>query len=248
MVVIILTLFVIVPMVTTVSLRDYFTTKKTWEYLLGITIPFSGTRFTLPGFSTGANVKFADAINGSLWTLSGEIKCYLIVAFLGVTRLIKFRYLILLTWIIVIINFNLHLDSNIARFHTYFGSGIIYYLFKDKIKHANKFTLLAVTSIILSCYFGKFWNVAMPIAGAYLLFGFAYSERIRLYNFGKYGDFSYGIYLYGFLVQQLVIRAFHGQMSNTLNYLISLPIAIICGIISYKIIEKPCMKLKSRFL
>ncbi|RTK92843.1 MAG: acyltransferase, partial [Neisseriaceae bacterium] len=132
MVVIILTLFVIVPMVTTVSLRDYFTTKKTWEYLLGITIPFSGTRFTLPGFSTGANVKFADAINGSLWTLSGEIKCYLIVAFLGVTRLIKFRYLILLTWIIVIINFNLHLDSNIARFHTYFGSGIIYYLFKDK--------------------------------------------------------------------------------------------------------------------
>lgn len=88
----------------------------------------------------------------------------------------------------------------------------------------------------------------MPTCGAYLLFSFAFSKTIRLYNFGKYGDFSYGIYLYGFLIQQLVIRAFHGQMSNTLNYMILLPIAILCGVLSYKLVEKPCMDLKKKFL
>lgn len=75
---------------------------------------------------------------------------------------------------------------------------------------------------------------------------FVFSDKVKLYGFGKHGDFSYGIYLYGFLVQQLVILAFHGQMSNTLNYVITLPIAIVCGVLSYKLIEYPCMQLKNK--
>lgn len=76
------------------------------------------------------------------------------------------------------------------------------------------------------------------------MFYFAFSKNINLNNFGKFGDFSYGIYIYGFLIQQLVIMAFGGKISNTLNYIISLPITICIGFISYHLIEKRFMNLK----
>ena len=59
------------------------------------------------------------------------------------------------------------------------------------------------------------------------------------------GDISYGVYLYGFPVQQgvsmLLPIAFLGPW---VNFLIALPIVIVLSVFSWKLVERPVLKLK----
>jgi peptidoglycan/LPS O-acetylase OafA/YrhL len=57
------------------------------------------------------------------------------------------------------------------------------------------------------------------------------------------GDFSYGIYLYAFPIQQIIVHFVQGITALQLMS-ISLPCAIIAGILSWHLIEKKALKLK----
>lgn len=62
-------------------------------------------------------------------------------------------------------------------------------------------------------------------------------------HFGRYGDFSYGIYVYGFPVQQLVGHFTHTRSALTM-FLLACPIAVACGALSWHLLEAKCIKLK----
>lgn len=87
--------------------------------------------------------------------------------------------------------------------------------------------------------------IFIPLSLSYLLFWFAFNQNINFSRFAKFGDPSYGIYIYGFLIQQVVIMCFNGQMSSQLNTIIALPIACLFGYASYHLIEKHFLKLKT---
>lgn len=265
-VVILLTVFLIGPIITKVPLNTYFHTPLTYTYLKNIFL--YPMQYALTGFDTKASSSQDLAINGSLWTLSYEFTCYLTIALFGVFRLLNKYTIILLfvlslflklafipvfhpgehiwlhVWLWKITEFaHLSLES-ISKFFCYFYAGSLFYIYKDKIVYSYKYALIAAFIIFVCCVAGHELDLILPLFGTYLVFYIAFNEKIKLHNFGKYGDFSYGIYIYGFLIQQLVVLAFHGKMDNTINYLISIPIAIICGILSYHLIEKPCINLK----
>jgi len=87
----------------------------------------------------------------------------------------------------------------------------------------------------------------LPFFGAYVILYICLSSTIPLQKFGKYGDFSYGVYIYAFPIQQLV-RLYHGENLNPWsNSLLSIPLILICAVLSWKLVEHPCLQLKNRY-
>jgi peptidoglycan/LPS O-acetylase OafA/YrhL len=86
----------------------------------------------------------------------------------------------------------------------------------------------------------------LPIAGAYLLFYLTYHPGIRLSNFAKHGDFSYGVYLYGWPVQALIMYYFKDHLNPFLLFITSLPVAILFAFCSWHLVESPFLKLKKK--
>ena len=67
---------------------------------------------------------------------------------------------------------------------------------------------------------------------------FRSGTRYKFSWFGKYGEYSYGIYLWSFPIQQIVVYYFGGSMNVFTHIVITIPISIIFGIISYYLVEK----------
>ena len=82
------------------------------------------------------------------------------------------------------------------------------------------------------------WTITVPFAGAYLLFWFAYSPFIRLHQAGRFGDFSYGTYLYAFPIEQMLMQHFGGQLRPALLFLCATPPTLLCAAASWYGLER----------
>ena len=59
------------------------------------------------------------------------------------------------------------------------------------------------------------------------------------------GDISYGVYVYGWPIQQLVWPIGEGQpMHWAINTAIALPLAMLAGLASWLMVEKPALHFK----
>jgi peptidoglycan/LPS O-acetylase OafA/YrhL len=71
------------------------------------------------------------------------------------------------------------------------------------------------------------------------------SKSITLGNATRFGDLSYGTYLYGWPVEQVVRSAMGISATGLSLFLISLPLAAACGWLSWHLIEKHALSLKA---
>lgn len=246
---VLITALIIVPFFTSTSLTNYYSDPTTWRYLLNAIMPFHEMIDGINGFNTGTNNIYASMVNGALWTIGWEVKCYLLIIILAMSKLLRYKFIILAISMSLIIKYNFDGDVDACRFYGFFMLGMGFYLFREQIIFNHKLTLaISIISLITASYFNTCFLIVWAISGGYLLFSFAFNNNIKLNNFGKFGDFSYGIYLYGFVIQQILIVLNHGKMDNVVNFIIAFPIAILCGVLSYKFIEKPCMNLKRKLI
>ena len=72
------------------------------------------------------------------------------------------------------------------------------------------------------------------------------ARRIPFGGFAKYGDFSYGVYLYGWPVQALVFYFFKDYIHPYSFFFIALPIAVLMAFLSWHLVEKRLLKLKKK--
>jgi peptidoglycan/LPS O-acetylase OafA/YrhL len=100
--------------------------------------------------------------------------------------------------------------------------------------------------LFASATLGIALSLALPILGTYLLFFAAFSPKLPVRNFGCYGDFSYGVYLYSFPIQQLLIQRFPQIPSATIFFLMALPLSVGAAALSWHCVEKHFLKLKRR--
>jgi peptidoglycan/LPS O-acetylase OafA/YrhL len=93
--VVILSVFFLGPIFTDLSLKNYFSDPQTIDYFKTITLYWM--QFDLPGVFQ-SNI-YPGAVNSSLWTLWFEFFFYIVVAFLGVTKLLN-KWIVLVGFIL----------------------------------------------------------------------------------------------------------------------------------------------------
>lgn len=130
----------------------------------------------------------------------------------------------------------------------YFWMGACFNYFGWK-RHLN----LQVAILILFCLLifetptlvFKVGSLVMIPAMAYITLSLGFAPRPKFAKVFGLGDISYGVYLYGFMLQQLFSHYFK-YSSPYENFAVSLPVILVCGWVSWNVIEKPFLKLKPK--
>ena len=246
---VLVSVFILGPLLSTLSVNDYFSHSKTWNYL-GNALGILRMEWVLPGVFT-ENAR--PSANGSLWTLTVEIRCYLLLGaltFLGF-RANKFigNMLIFTLLAVGIISFDsiplLGVIPKWSRPALYFGIGVLLYLNRDNVPLDYRIALLAFALGFLS--FGEHWfQYVFPPALIYLIFYLAYNTR-PLSTDAVVGDISYGIYIYAWPVQQIVAQSFPTQ-TPYFNMVAASLIVVPLAWLSWHGIEKRMLNYKGVLL
>lgn len=235
-----LTVLVLGPALTSLSLPEYFGHKQTATYFWKNLSLFS-VYFNLPGMFEG-NPR--TEINGSLWTLTYEVRMYIILAVLGIFSLARCRRILLAVVAAALIldffNPSLIAGSNSFRLGIFFFLGSTIYLFRDSIP-LNWKLLAAVFAIAILMHGRAHYHSAYILVVAYTAFWLAYKPNLSWYN--RFGDYSYGLYIYAFPVQQSLKHAFPEIWPLPL-FSMTVPITWLLAMASWHWVEKPALRLK----
>jgi peptidoglycan/LPS O-acetylase OafA/YrhL len=210
-------------------------------------------RYDIGGTPTG--IPWEHQWNGSLWTLQFELLCYIAVAIGGIAGLLRRRWPIpvvlglALIWSALLppLTVDLHealtLDRLVARFAVMFLAGALLHQFRNVIP--ARWSLVAVSAIVvLAASLMPDYRVVggIPLAYAIIVSGsLIRNKRLRLRT-----DLSYGVYIYAFPIQQLLVICGLLTLSPFVFTIISAIATLPLAALSWFLVEKPALSLKSR--
>lgn len=241
-VVLTLTVLILGLLFSSLPPHDFFIRPHSWTYIpANLSLRFG--QHDLPGVF--ANNPYGSGINGSLWTLFYEVACYGMVVLVGLTGILRAGRFASFVIIFVLAQLYLHwgqsheIQNNFARLSLPFVVGMACYVWQSRIP-LSAFVLLGLTA--LTVLTGRSWVYYMifPITVAYaaLWIGLSNVPVARKYN--ALGDYSYGIYIYAFPVQQATIFVL-GAMSPWLLAAMAFPITLTFAVLSWTFIENPTL-------
>lgn len=217
----------------------YFTSPQLWLYLLNaIFIPVHN----LPGVFR--HNPFLPTVNGSLWTLPVEFACYAacyVMVRLGFTEKRKYActipaacvFYIFIRWV----GRRVPLLENLLIPCYFFYIGIGYHVFRDRIHLRGWHAAAALALIFLTCLLG-IGKTGLLIGLPCLLMTVSFYQKQIPKWLGWPGNSSYGMYLWGFPVQQAVQSCMPGTHDPVRNLAFSVPIAFLLGMATYYLVEK----------
>lgn len=234
-------------LLTTLPTAEYFAHPDTLRYLTRNLQFDPAMQGTLPGvFETNKR----QTVNGSLWTLPAEARMYVLLALFGVLGLLSRTWLTALGilalggWMLLqpgkvpLLDFRLYIPMAAC-----FALGTLAWSTRHVLP-LNVWILAALLALTWALH-GSRWHLwAFLPTLAYASLWFAYAP-LKLQAFNRLGDYSYGLYLWGFPLQQLAAHLWQGA-SPTLISLFAWPTALACAIVSWHAIEKPAMALRRR--
>ncbi len=189
-------------------------------------------------------------VNGAVWTIPFEFWCYIGVLILGLSGMLSRRKLvsgIFICAVVFSVALNvLHVEMPLVRLLPMYLAGVIAYLFRDVIHYNRTLSLICLFALLVACFVPFTLGVLIPCAAAYLLFWIAFNPSIRLHRAAKFGDFSYGTYLYAFPVQQMIVRAWGGPMNPFLLFLLAVPVTLAFAVASWHFVERPFLNMRRR--
>jgi peptidoglycan/LPS O-acetylase OafA/YrhL len=125
-----------------------------------------------------------------------------------------------------------------------FVAGCVFYLCRPRIPWHPALAFIAALVLFVACKIPHAMSVASPIAGSYLVFTLAFLPARWLPRFGRFGDFSYGLYVYAFPLQQAVVATAGTKVGVPTLFVISYTLTLLVAITSWHLIESPCLSLK----
>lgn len=200
------------------------------------------------------------ALNGSLWTIRYEFWCYVGVMLLGACALLRRRALVLALFVAAIgVHFlfewkDLTNGGKIlgtifgyprhwARFLPLYLSGVVAYLWRDRFAPRFGLALAALIGLAVACRVPHGLIFAMPTLGTYLVLYLSFTTDVRWHDAARYGDFSYGIYLYAYPIQQLIVHAFGRTVDPHLLFALAAPPTAAAGILSWYAVERRFLRM-----
>lgn len=189
-------------------------------------------------------------INASLWTLFYEVACYMAVLAAGVLGVFSRPRLL---WPLVVASLALLAGLMIlpaperlviaARFALPFLLGAAIFLLWDRLR-LSFLALAALAALTVATVGTPVFDVAATVAISYGVFVLGFAKCPPLLRFARGGDYSYGIYIYAFPVQQIVVWA--GVRDPMLLLVVSGVVTLLCAMLSWRFVEAPALALKPR--
>ncbi len=203
-------------------------------------------------------------LNGSLWTLFYEGACYVAVALCGLAALLRHRGRIGLAFLLLgailvvqplaragilpgICGRLFDTPGKLMCWH--FATGIICALFPSVIGWLGRkhWPALLGLGVLIAAWWLDFGAIVSPIALPPVLFWLAQQLPLRNWEQQVGGDYSYGLYVYGYPAQQLLAHWGVHQLGLVLFTLLSLITAGGFAWLSWHIIEQPALRLRHVF-
>jgi peptidoglycan/LPS O-acetylase OafA/YrhL len=249
-----LTVFILGPLVTESKIIDYLTDPMTWKYLLRNATMLLPAKYELSGVFL--DNPYGRAVNGSLWTLPFEIKLYLALALLmrifTMQKIRNLHYFKIATIVLacalmsfqILDHFLKFDDGEALRLSGFFFSGGAFYLLRHRISISYRYLYVLIAVICISLAINKDLFFAIySLSLTWLLLHLAYLPDGIIRNYNALGDYSYGVYIYAFPIQQVLIL-WNSQLSVFEMMMQSLIITTIFSIISWHLIENSYLKFK----
>jgi peptidoglycan/LPS O-acetylase OafA/YrhL len=243
------------PMVTTLSPAGYFSSPATRFYFWNLLFyPV----YALPGVFQG-NI-YGPAVNGSLWSLPVEVAMYVGVPILVGRYALVSKIATLLTALALLVASILFVrisppaapvvfwgSSLISTLDAacYFYAGATIALYRlERFANLPLFVALFVLAAATINHY-VYSEIALALILPFTCIAIGTLRIVPLQRILEGRDYSYGLYLYGFLVQQVVIHIL-GPLTPLRNACISLPIALLLAIGSWHLIEKRALSIRPR--
>lgn len=192
-----------------------------------------------------ANPKRA-TVNGAIWTLPVEARMYLYAALLGIVGLYRRRWLFNAAFVVAITyGLLVAAEPSLAlsakgRLALMFAIGMFCYINRGWIP-VSGIVLAALVGLSILLRGTPAYPAMLCVTLAYFALWFAYGTRWT--GFNRFGDCSYGIYLWGWPVQQ-VFAALYPTMPALANAALSLVVAAAIASASWHWVEKPALAFK----
>ncbi|TCW84397.1 acyltransferase [Burkholderia sp. SRS-46] len=243
----VLAAFVLGPLVSRLPAAEYFHDPSLWRYLNNLRLKMT---FELPGVFE--HNPYPNAVNGSTWTIPFEVRWYVYLLIGGALTLIRRRAVVLVAAVLLAVQYFAVYRAEInpvkaysTDFGLYFCAGALMWLYRDAWATRRPVAImLAALSGASACFAGQtLLGALLFIAPLVVMFGEAATPYFR--RFGRFGDLSYGVYIYAFVVQQTLAWRFGHSLSFAAYLASTTVMTLACAWLSWHLIEKPALSFKN---
>ena len=244
-----ISILIIGPAETNLSLGDYATNAATWSYWRNAVLVL-GIQFDLPGVFTA---KPMSAVNLSLWSLPIELIMYVSVVIAGIAlrRFSRWAYPVLATifalawWIIPGDEFGTTLQT--FNLGVFFLAGAAIYSFGLLKRITPTFLAVCVVVVVLAAaQDGPQTKLLLWVFFPLVVLGLGALPSALGKRVAAMGDISYGVYLWAFPIQQIVIAHLFGFVGFWVSMLLAAIVTAALALASWHFVERPALRLRDR--
>jgi peptidoglycan/LPS O-acetylase OafA/YrhL len=231
---------IIGPLLTTVTWPEYFSSEKFFRYFLNIV---GRIHYELPGVF--GDIPISNFVNVQLWTVPYELECYIaitILALLGIARRPIWLFSITVGGVLLLTarryfyspwELDRHPPGDLLVISFLLGASL--YAMRRYIPYSLPLLLISVLAgWVLLMNVNCFFFAALPVSYITIFLGLQNPPKTLLI---RGADYSYGIYLYGFTLQQSISELFPAYRIWYINVLGSLAAAGVCAYLSWTLVE-----------
>ncbi|WP_306222673.1 acyltransferase family protein [Bosea beijingensis] len=238
-------------LMTTLDASAYFRDPGLWHFISRTLTTFKSAA-ALPGVFENNPFRFP---LGTVWTLKYETLCYLGVLIAGLAGLlarprIALAVMVGLTIAVVLREVLTPLGpkgtETVFRLPLIFLAGGVIYLYRDKVPLSLPLLALALAALV-PLSFTPLYKAALYLVTAWGILVLALAPALTQRSTEPPADLSYGVYLYGWPMQQ-ALHALYPSLGALILLWPSLAVTLIVAALSWYLIEKPALGLKRRLM